>query len=62
MAKKLQKKEYVVKVPVFTSERLERTDEIFNGITYQEFIDNAKKKIIQYKWIFYHLRQKKQNY
>ena len=45
MSKKLQQKEYVIKIPVFTSDRIERTDHIFSGITYQEFINNAKSKI-----------------
>jgi hypothetical protein len=45
MSKKIQKKEYIIKIPVFTSERIESTDNIFNGITYKEFIDTAKSKI-----------------
>lgn len=48
MTKKLQKKEYIIKVPVFTSDRIERTDEIFNGITYADFINITKVKIENY--------------
>ena len=43
-----EKNELIIKVPVFLSDRLEREKDIFNGITYKEFIDNAKSKIEQY--------------
>ncbi len=43
-----EKSELIIKVPVFLSDRLEREKDIFNGITYKEFIDNAKSKIEQY--------------
>lgn len=43
-----EKSELIIKVPVFLSDRLERENDIFNGITYREFIDNAKLKIEKY--------------
>ncbi len=45
---KSKEKSYAIKVPVYTSELIEKPQDIFGGVTYKDMIDYVKGKINQY--------------
>lgn len=43
-----KKKEYLIKIPVYTSEPIEKEHDAFASITYEDMVYNIKKKIDEY--------------
>lgn len=56
-----KEKSYLIKIPVYTSEIIDRANDLFGGVSYADMIEFAKKKIESYKQKPFKISKNKRN-